>query len=64
MRFFFAYNPRMPRRGKLDLDRIRASADVICPHCGVHIPPDRQQRVDFEHMRCPGCGQTFAPSKK
>src|SRR5215469_8420243 len=32
----------MPRRGKLDLDKIRASLNVNCPHCGTRIPPEQQ----------------------
>jgi hypothetical protein len=28
---------------------------VTCPHCGTRIAPDQQQRVDWDHMECPGC---------
>ena len=51
----------MPRRGKRDLEKIRASADVTCPHCGSRIPPERQLRVDWDHLECPGCGKRFVP---
>jgi hypothetical protein len=64
VRFLFAIRLPMAGRRKLDLKKIRASADVICSHCGARIPPERQQRVDFEHMECPRCAETFVPSKK
>ncbi len=52
------------RRTKLDLEKLRASMDVICPKCGIRIPPERQLRVDWEHLKCPGCGQAFVSSPK
>jgi len=51
----------MPRRGKFDLEKIRASMNATCPHCGASIPPDQQMRIDFEHMKCPKCGKLFDP---
>jgi len=36
----------------------------FAPRCNTNIPPDKQVRVDFEHLKCPGCGQTFMPEKK
>jgi hypothetical protein len=33
MRFFFAYNPLVPRSRKLDLEKIRAALNVTCPDC-------------------------------
>jgi predicted RNA-binding Zn-ribbon protein involved in translation (DUF1610 family) len=51
-------------RRKLDREKILASLNVKCTLCGASIPPDKQVRVDFEHMRCPGCGQTFTPEKR
>ena len=46
---------------KSDLEKIRASADVTCPQCGARIPPERQQRVDWDHLQCPNCGERFVP---
>jgi len=55
---------RMPARRKLDLEKIHASLNAICSHCGASIPPEDQNRVDFEHMKCPQCGETFIPAKR
>jgi len=52
------------RSRKLDLEQIRAALNVTCPHCGASLPPDKQMRIDFEHLRCPECGQTFMPERK
>jgi len=49
----------VPRSRKLDLEKIRTALIVTCPHCNASLPPDKQMRVDFELLRCPGCGQTF-----
>jgi hypothetical protein len=37
----------MPARRKLDLEKIRGSLTVTCPHCGAGIPPQQQTRIDF-----------------
>jgi len=52
-----------PASRKLNLEKIRAALNIT-PHRNSSIPPDKQVRVDFEHLRCPGCGQTFVPEKK
>jgi len=49
-------------RRKLDREKIRASLNVKCTRCGAEIPPSRRVRIDFEHLRCPSCGQTFTPN--
>jgi uncharacterized protein (UPF0212 family) len=54
---------KLPRR-KLDHEKIRASLNVKCPRCGAELPPDKQVRIDFEHLQCPTCGQTFTPEKR
>ena len=46
-------------RRKLDREKILASLNVNCPHCGAQLPPNKQVRIDFEHMRCPDCGELF-----
>jgi ribosomal protein S26 len=51
-------------RRKLDREKIRASLNVKCTHSSATIPPDKQMRIDFEHLRCPSCGQTFTPEKR
>jgi predicted Zn finger-like uncharacterized protein len=61
MDFIPDLNPPMPRRGKLDLDQIRASLDVTCPHCKTQISPEHQQRLNWDHLKCLNCGQLFVP---
>jgi hypothetical protein len=36
----------VPRRGKLDLERIRASLNTPCPQCGHNITPEKRTQVD------------------
>jgi predicted RNA-binding Zn-ribbon protein involved in translation (DUF1610 family) len=52
----------MPARRKLELKKIRASLNTVCPHCNVSIPPEDQNRVDSEHMKCPSCGKALIPN--
>jgi len=54
----------MPRNRKPDLEKIRAALIVTCPHCNASLPPDKQMRIDFEHLRCPGCGNTFSATER
>ena len=54
----------MPHRRKLDLEKIRASLDTVCPHCNASIPPEDQNRADSERMKCPHCGEVFIPAKR
>ena len=54
----------MPRRGKIDLEIIRASLAIICPHCSASIEPEVQKRLDAETMECPLYGEKFRPDKK
>jgi len=64
LRLLFAYNPLVARSRKLDLEKIRAALNTTCSHCKTSIPPDKQVRVDFEHVKCQGCGKTFMPAEK
>ena len=43
----------MPRRSKLDLNKIRASLTTTCTECGHEITADELRRIDFERVRCP-----------
>jgi len=54
----------MPRRSKFDLEKLRAASNVICPHCHMRISPERQQRVDWDHLKCPNCGKQFVPNRE
>jgi hypothetical protein len=52
----------MPRSRKLNLDKVRASLDAVCPKCGGLISPAEVRRIDFERIESPVCGEQFAPS--
>ena len=52
---FVSSSIAVPRRGKLDLEKIRASLDTPCPHCGHSITPEQRTHVDTEHLECPSC---------
>jgi len=52
----------MTRRGKIDLQKVRACLNTICTACGYAIPPSETVRLDFERMKCPKCGAIFAPT--
>jgi hypothetical protein len=55
----------MPRPHNLDLEKLRTSLDVTCPHCCAQIAPENQQRVDWDHLQCPSCRKRFvAKSQK
>jgi len=49
----------MPRKQKIDLEKVRACLDTVCTRCGHRIPPAEVQRIDFTSVRCPACGETF-----
>jgi predicted RNA-binding Zn-ribbon protein involved in translation (DUF1610 family) len=54
---------RVAGRRILHIEKIRASLNVKCTQCGAELPPSQQVRIDFEHLKCPGCGQTFVPQQ-
>jgi predicted RNA-binding Zn-ribbon protein involved in translation (DUF1610 family) len=51
----------MPSSRKINLEKVRASLDAVCPKCGKVITPAEVRRIDFEHIECPVCGERFAP---
>jgi hypothetical protein len=53
----------MPRREKINLEKVRASLFTLCTECGYKIPPAEERRIDFDHLRCPKCGAAFIPGK-
>jgi hypothetical protein len=53
--------PKNAARSKLNLEKIRASLDLICPNCGARISPEHQHRIDWDHLKCPVCLQNFVP---
>jgi ribosomal protein L37AE/L43A len=48
---------------RINLAKVQASLDAICPKCGKAISPAEVKRVDFEHIECPACGERFAPGQ-
>ena len=54
----------MPRNKRIDLSKVLACLDTVCPKCGKTITPAEVQRIDFERMKCPACGKVFVPSKR
>jgi hypothetical protein len=49
-------SPRtMPSSRKVNLEKVQASLDAVCPKCGRMIPPAEVRRIDFERIECPEC---------
>ena len=46
---------------KINLEKVMASLNSLCPKCGYSIPPNETQRVSFAEMRCPKCNAVFVP---
>ena len=53
----------MPRKNKIDLNKVMASLNTVCPKCGCSIPPAEVARVD-ERIECPQCFARFVPGMK
>lgn len=53
--------PAMPARGKIDLEKVKASLSTFCPHCGHEIAPAELRRIDFDQVLCPRVKQ---PSRR
>jgi ribosomal protein S27AE len=52
----------MPRSRKINLEKVLASLDAVCPKCGKLISPAEVRRIDFERIECPACGERFMPA--
>jgi ribosomal protein S27AE len=52
----------MPRN-KIDRKKVLTCLEAVCPKCQHVITPAQVQRVDFERMKCPACGEVFVPTK-
>ena len=50
----------MPRKPKINLEKVRSELDTVYPKCGYRIPPAEILRVDFTRVKCPA----FVPSKR
>ena len=51
----------MPRREKINLEKVKASLSVPYPECGHTVSPAELLRIDSEQVRCPKCGAIFKP---
>jgi ribosomal protein S27AE len=51
----------MPRSRKINLERVRASLDAVCPKCGALLLSADVRRIEFEHIERPVCGERFVP---
>jgi ribosomal protein S27AE len=49
----------MPNKQKINLQKVQAVLNTLCPKCGYSITPAEIQRVDFDAMLCPKCGERF-----
>jgi hypothetical protein len=54
----------MPRRAKLNLEKIRAALVTNCPHCHEALKPPDWLRVDGERIRCGKCGGIFVEQRR
>jgi ribosomal protein S27AE len=49
----------VPKKQKINLEKVLASLNTLCPKCGCSIEPARIRRVSFDEMVCPACGARF-----
>jgi predicted RNA-binding Zn-ribbon protein involved in translation (DUF1610 family) len=49
----------MPQKQKINLSKVLASLNTVCPKCGHQITPAEIKRVSSEEMECPICGAQF-----
>ena len=54
----------MVGKQKINLEKVRACLDTVCPKCGRRIPPAEVQRIDSTRVKCPACGSQFVPSNR
>jgi predicted RNA-binding Zn-ribbon protein involved in translation (DUF1610 family) len=53
----------VPKKQRINLEKVLASLNTICTKCGYSIPPDERCAIDFERILCPKCGELFIPAK-
>jgi hypothetical protein len=49
---------------KINLRKIRATLNLVCPKCQAEIEPSQIMRVNFEEIKCPFCDSIVKPQKK
>jgi ribosomal protein S27AE len=40
----------MPQKQKINLEKVLASLNTVCPKCGCSITPDKIRRIDSERI--------------
>jgi len=53
----------MPRKEKINLEKVKASLFTLCTECGYKIWSGEWRRVDGDRLRCPKCGKALIPAK-
>jgi hypothetical protein len=53
-----------PRSRKINLKKVQASLNAVCPKCGRLIPPAEVRRNDFERIECPCAENSLCPALK
>jgi predicted Zn finger-like uncharacterized protein len=51
------------QKSKINLAKVLAALNSVCPACGASICPAEIVRVDSERMRCPKCAHVFEAGK-
>lgn len=54
---------RMPSKQKINLEKVQAALNTLCPKCGYVIQPAEIRRYDFNTMKCPACDEHFVVTK-
>jgi predicted Zn finger-like uncharacterized protein len=57
------WNSSPMQKNKINLAKVLAALNSVCPSCGASIPPAEVVRIDSERMRCPKCGHVFEARK-
>jgi ribosomal protein S27AE len=47
-------------KNKINLEKVLAALNTVCPFRGHSISLAEIRRIDFERMKCPKCGSVFA----
>ena len=53
----------MPRKQKINSEKVEAALNTLCPKCGYVIPPAEIRRYDFDTVKCPKCKEHFVTTK-
>jgi hypothetical protein len=48
---------------EIDLQKVAASLNTVCPQCMAVIEPSQIMRINFDEIKCPWCDAMFQPQK-